>query len=69
MRIKEITYRSRRDFKAIFLCENCGFEKEKWGYDDPNFHENVIPAMTCPECGNSSGVQTSTHTIPTGIVL
>lgn len=21
------------------------------GYDDRNFHENVIPSMACPSCG------------------
>ena len=30
MRIKEITYQSRRDFKAIFKCSHCGYEKEDW---------------------------------------
>ena len=29
MRIKEITYQSRRDFKAIFKCPHCGYEKLK----------------------------------------
>ena len=28
MRIKEITYQNRRDFKAIFKCPYCGYEKE-----------------------------------------
>lgn len=31
MRIKEITYQSRRDFKAIFKCSHCGYEEEEWG--------------------------------------
>lgn len=42
MRIKEITYQNRRDFKAKFICPHCGYEEEKWGYDDANFHQNVI---------------------------
>ena len=49
MKIKEITNQSRRDFWAIFECEHCGYEQEKSGYDDRNFHENVIPKMICPE--------------------
>lgn len=28
MRIEEITYQSRRDFKAKFICPHCGYEKE-----------------------------------------
>jgi len=50
MKIKEIISQSRRDFKAIYICEHCGFEMESYGYDDENFHNNVIPTMVCPEC-------------------
>lgn len=51
MVIKEITYQHRRDFKAIYVCHNCGYEKEDRGYDDDNFHRNVVPAKICPNCG------------------
>lgn len=51
MRIKKITSQHRRDFHAVFECEHCGHELERWGYDDRNFHDNVIPKMECPECG------------------
>lgn len=54
MRIKEITYQNRRDFKAIFECEHCGATSKEWGYDDRNFHENVIPNMVCKQCGKKS---------------
>jgi len=54
MKIKRFTYRNRRDFKAIFECEHCGHEKEDWGYDDANFHQNVIPDMECPKCGKKA---------------
>ena len=37
MEIKEIKYRNRYDFKAVFKCENCGKEFEEWGYDDDNY--------------------------------
>lgn len=50
MKIKDITYQNRRDFKAIFQCEHCGYEEERWGYDDANYHQNVIPNMECPKC-------------------
>ena len=49
MKIKEIVDQSRRDFQAIYECEYCGFEHKGGGYDDANFHDNVIPAMECPE--------------------
>ena len=51
MRIKEITVQFRRDFQAIYECEHCKLECKGTGYDDRNFHDNVIPAMECPKCG------------------
>lgn len=53
MFIKEILNQNRRDFKAIYKCENCNHEIEKRGYDDRNFHDNVVPGFKCPECGKS----------------
>ncbi len=50
MRIKKITWQHRRDFRATYECEHCGHETEGGGYDDANYHENVIPAMRCPTC-------------------
>lgn len=55
MKIKEIIRQHRRDFYAIYECEHCGHETDKKaGYDDRNFHENVIPKMKCPECGKTA---------------
>jgi transcription elongation factor Elf1 len=54
MRIKEIVWQNRRDFKAIFECEHCGFSEEGSGYDDTNFHQNVIPKMVCTNCGEKA---------------
>ena len=51
MRIKEIVSQHRRDFKAIYECEHCGETERLGGYDDDNFHRNVIPNMTCDACG------------------
>jgi predicted RNA-binding Zn-ribbon protein involved in translation (DUF1610 family) len=51
MRIEEIKSQNRRDFRAIYVCEHCGYKKEGYGYDDRNFHENVIPSMKCAKCG------------------
>ena len=54
MKIKEIKSQHRRDFYAIYECENCGYiTKEERGYDDRNFHGNVIPEMKCEKCGKS----------------
>ena len=54
MKIKEITWRHRRDFKAIFVCEHCSHEEEMHGYDDANFHKNVIPKFKCESCEQPS---------------
>lgn len=55
MKIKEILHQNRRDFYANYECEGCGhIERNKRGYDDANFHNNVIPNMECPKCGESS---------------
>jgi ribosomal protein L37AE/L43A len=54
MKIKKILSQSRRDFTAIYKCEHCGYEHEGYGYDDSNFHNNVIPGMKCKECGKIS---------------
>ena len=54
MRIKKITSQSRRDFYAIYECDQCGHEHEGTGYDDDNFHRNVIPRMKCQQCGKDA---------------
>jgi len=69
MRIQKIVSTSRRDFRAIYECESCGWTRQGYGYDDANFHETVIPAMVCGSCGKSAGVQTSAATIPAGVIL
>lgn len=51
MKIKKITSQNRRDFTALYECEHCGHEHKGIGYDDTNFHQNVIPKMECPSCG------------------
>jgi ribosomal protein L37AE/L43A len=53
MKIKEIVSQNRRDFQAIYACEGCGHEIKESGYDDRNFHDNVVPAMKCEKCGKS----------------
>lgn len=55
MVIQKMLSRSRRDFTAIYACEHCGHTHEGRGYDDSNYHQNVIPAMKCPECQKTAG--------------
>ena len=50
MKIKHIISQHRRDFTAIYECEHCGYEFKDRGYDDANFHQNVIPTFKCPKC-------------------
>jgi len=54
MKIQKILDQYRRDFTAIYECEHCGATRQSYGYDDANFHQNVIPAMTCNECGEKA---------------
>lgn len=54
MKIKEMLYQNRRDFKAIFECEHCGETEKRTGYDDAFFHNQVIPDMTCKACGKKA---------------
>jgi transcription elongation factor Elf1 len=54
MKIKEIISQNRRDFTAIYECEHCGHIEKSSGYDDDNFHVNVIPKMICEKCGKTA---------------
>jgi len=54
MKIKKIVSQSRRDFTAIYECESCEATHEGSGYDDGYFHNNVIPAMECAQCGEKA---------------
>ena len=54
MKIKTILSQHRRDFTALYECEHCGHELKSSGYDDDNFHRNVIPTMKCSNCGGTA---------------
>ena len=69
MHIKKKISQSRRDFQAIYACEHCGYEEESYGYDDYNFHANVIPKMECKKCTKTSGIVTSEADIPADQIL
>ena len=54
MKIVKMLNQNRRDFWADMECEGCGHkETHVSGYDDRNFHDNVIPAIKCKNCGKS----------------
>ena len=69
MRIKEITNQHRRDFYCVYECQHCGHTEKGSGYDDANFHENVIPRMECSACGKSGGEVASAPSIPAHVVI
>lgn len=55
MKLIEVTNQSRRDFRGTYECEFCNHVvKNVSGYDDYNFHANVIPKMPCKSCGEST---------------
>lgn len=56
MKIKSITSQSRRDFSCIYECEHCGHTRDGGGYDDANFHQNVVPNIKCDKCGKTADV-------------
>ena len=55
MKIDSFISQHRRDFRAWLVCETCGETLLlKHGYDDNNFHRNVIPNIPCNSCGETS---------------
>ena len=51
MYITQILSQHRRDFSATIKCEHCGHEQKlTTGYDDRNYHDNVVPALICESC-------------------
>ena len=46
---------SRRDYTALMECEFCGHQQiDDSGYDDRNYHDNVIPNQKCKSCNKST---------------
>lgn len=61
MKITSIRSQARRDIYGSMTCEGCGHEQKFVGYDDDNYHRNVVPTITCKSCGKSAndlGVET-----------
>lgn len=71
MKIKTILSQHRRDFTAIYECQHCGHTLESTGYDDQNFHKNVIPDWACPKCNKKAdeNYRALTTKYPDGFVI
>ena len=55
MKLIEKIDQMRRDFTGKFECQGCGnIETDTSCYDDDYYHNNVIPAMKCEKCGEST---------------
>lgn len=55
MKITKITWQHRRDFDADVQCEFCdNRERLESGYDDDNYHRNVVPNIKCKKCEKST---------------
>jgi hypothetical protein len=54
MKITKILTQHRRDFTAQTVCEHCGHEQKIEGYDDDNFHRNVVPNIKCNACAKKA---------------
>lgn len=59
MYITQYLTQHRNDFTAVLKCEHCGVDQKlTTGYDDANYHDNVIPSFHCQSCGkNRAGEQ------------
>lgn len=71
MKIQKILRQTRRDFTAVYECEHCGATVTGYGYDDANFHHNVIPEIKCVKCGKKApeDYRTLTTKYPEGKVV
>ena len=55
MKLLKKICQSRRDFTGRYECEGCGDISEiEGGYDDANFHKNVMPNRRCKKCNEST---------------
>lgn len=54
MRIERITWQHHNDYVADMVCEHCAAKDvDKCGYNDANYHNNVIPRFYCQSCGKN----------------
>ena len=60
MYINNILSRNRRDIEVQLKC-HCGFSYVDTIYDDEHFHNNIVPKIKCPKCGQIEADSPSPH--------
>ncbi|SCB51764.1 hypothetical protein GA0061099_102142 [Bradyrhizobium yuanmingense] len=50
MKIQTLTDQLRNDLYGTLVCEHCEHSQKFVGYDDANWHNNVLPAIKCSTC-------------------
>ena len=52
MRVVKRYNQHRRDLHIDTVCEACGYQETiKSAYDDTNYWVNVVPNISCEQCG------------------
>lgn len=70
MRITKTYGWNRRDFSYDAKCEHCGHtERNRSGYDDSNYYNNVVPGSKCPACGESSNSKAAADGAPDTVTV
>ncbi len=72
MKIKELLNQHNNDLRVTYECEHCGYEtlknqpgtRDAYAYNDAYFWKEVIPYLTCPDCGNNRKGEKNNHAIP-----
>jgi len=60
MKIHEITWQHRNDFRAILKCEHCQSQQDLIdGYSDQNYYSEVLPKIVCVSCGKDAYGETN----------
>lgn len=67
MRIKHINAKSGSKFWAQLECERCGYIRKNVECTHAQwFYENMLPAMICPDCGESRNTMPTEYLQPGG---
>lgn len=55
MKIREILWSHRNDFRAVIECEFCNScQTLRNGYNDEHYYSKVLPSIPCKACGRST---------------
>lgn len=70
MILKEKLSQFRDDYDGVFECEFCNsFQYHKDCYQDPNFWDNVIPAIRCIKCNKRTNDSLPEERVGQGIAV